>query len=57
MKGVSRYEKYKDESLDYILLQIKTGKIKVGKYSHLVKVSNKPIKGKELFKNDDSKGE
>lgn len=57
MKCIDRYEKYKDESLDYIILQIKTGRIKAGRYSHLVKVSKKPIKGKELFKNDDSESE
>lgn len=52
MKGVTRYEKYKDEDLDKIILDIRKGNIKAGRYSHLVKVNkNKIIKEKELFTN------
>lgn len=50
MKSVKRYEKYKDESLDQIMIKIKTGAIKSGRYSHLVKIKKDfKIKGKELF--------
>ena len=57
MKCVDRYEKYLDEDLDVIILNIRKGNIKAGRYAHLVKVNkNKIIKDKELFKdgkNDD----
>lgn len=49
--AMERYDRYKEYNLDYILLYIKNGSIKSGKYSHLVKVSKKPIKGKEFFSN------
>lgn len=51
-KFITRYDKYKDESFDIIMLKIKTGVIKCGKYSHLVKVDPKDesiLKEKELF--------
>lgn len=51
-----RYEEYKDEYFDTIILKIRRGDIKCGRYSHLVKIDkNKEYKGKELFKNDRSK--
>ena len=50
MKCIDRYEQYKDEDLDKIILDIRKGNIKAGRYSHLVKVNkNKIIKDKELF--------
>ena len=52
MKCIDRYEQYKDEDLDRIILLIRKGEIKAGRYSHLVKVDkNKIIKDKELFNN------
>lgn len=52
MKCIDRYETYKDYDFDRIILAIKKGTIKCGKYSHLVKINkNKIIKDKELFKN------
>lgn len=52
MKCMDRYEKYKDEYLDVIIMGIKKGTIKSGKYAHLVKVDkHKIIKDKELFTN------
>lgn len=53
MKCIDRYEMYKDYDFDKIILAIKKGSIKCGRYSHLVKVDkNKIIKDKELFKNN-----
>ena len=52
MKCVERYENYKEEDLDKIMLYIRSGDIKCGRYSHLVKIDkNKIMKGKEFFKN------
>lgn len=49
-KCISRLKKYQDESLDRILIKIRKGEIKCGKYAHLVKVDpKKKIKGKVLF--------
>ena len=50
MRCIDRYNMYKDEDLDTIILKIRKGEIKAGKYSHLVKIQkNKIIKDKELF--------
>lgn len=52
MKCIDRYEQYKDEDFDKIMLDIRKGNIKSGRYSHLVKVDKKKIiKDKELFTN------
>ena len=52
MQCADRYMEYKDEYFDTILLKIRRGDIKCGKYSHLVKIDkNKSYDGKELFKN------
>lgn len=52
MKGVNRYNEFKEEDFDAIILKIRNGIIKCGRYSHLVKVDKNPkIEGKELFKN------
>lgn len=46
-----RYETYKDEPLDRIIVLIKNGTIKCGRYAHLVKIDeDKIMKGKEFFK-------
>lgn len=52
MQCKNRYQEYKDEYLDTILLKIKRGDIKCGRYSHLVKIKNEKFKGKELFKDE-----
>lgn len=45
-----RYETYKDEPFDRIIVLIKNGTIKCGRYAHLVKVDeDKIMKGKEFF--------
>lgn len=57
MKCIDRLLQYKDDDFDRIIMYIKKGSIKCGRYSHLVKVDKKAkIEGKELFadgKNDD----
>ena len=55
MKCVERLEKYKEDDFDRIMLLIRNGTIKCGKYSHLVKVNeNKLMKGKEFFNDERS---
>lgn len=46
-----RYDKYHDDDLDVILVKIRSGAIKAGRYSHLVKVKkdSNVMKGKVLF--------
>lgn len=52
MKSIERYNQYSQHSLDDIMQLIRSGKIKCGRYSHLVKINkNKIIKDKELFTN------
>ena len=52
MRCIDRYEQLKDEDLDKIILNIRKGHIKAGRYSHLVKIDKKKIiKDKELFTN------
>ncbi len=54
MKPIERYLEYKDEDLDRILILIRNGTIKSGKFSHLIKTKSKDTKSimkeKELFK-------
>lgn len=59
MNGAERLKEYPpSESFDRIILYIKTGKIKCGKYSDRVKIKkNKIIKDKELFTNGPGKSE
>lgn len=53
MNCIDRLEKYKEEDFDTVILLIRNGTIKCGKYSHLVKVKkNKIMKGKEFFKDE-----
>lgn len=55
MKCVSRYEKHKEDPFDRYIILIKNGKIRSGRYSHLVKVDkSKKLEGKEFFTNGDS---
>ena len=55
MQCVTRYDKYQDENFDSIILKIRNGTIKSGKYAHLVKIDkDKVIKRKELFTKDDN---
>lgn len=50
MQCIDRYEKYNDENFDTIILKIKNGTIKCGKYANMVKIDkNKTLKGKEFF--------
>lgn len=50
MQAITRLDKYKDTEFDKIILMIRNGTIKAGKYSHLVKVDkNAKAKGKEFF--------
>ncbi len=51
-----RYEQFKDEYFDTIMLRIRRGDIKCGKYAHLVKIDKKKeYNGKELFTNGSKK--
>lgn len=50
MQAITRLNKYKDTEFDKIILMIRNGTIKSGRYSHLVKVDkNARAKGKEFF--------
>lgn len=52
-----RVKEYSDTELDAIIIAIKNGTIKCGRYSHLVKLDKSVnIKGKEFF-SDGSKSE
>jgi len=55
MLAIKRYRKYRDESLDQILLRIRSGEIKCGRYAHLIKI-DKSLKMKDGLLFDD-KGE
>lgn len=55
MKCIDRLLQYKDEDFDRIILYIRKGNIKCGRYSHLVKVDKKASKiRKELFGDEKS---
>lgn len=50
MKAIERFKKYRDYDLDKVLIDIRSGSIESGKYSHLIKIdNNKKMKGKVLF--------
>jgi hypothetical protein len=58
MKCMDRYNAYSQHGLDEIILYIRRGQIKAGRYAHLIKIDkNKIIKDKELFKNGSGKDE
>lgn len=51
MNAFDRYSHYKEESFDRVILLIRNGTIKCGKYANCVKIDKNPkIKGKEFFK-------
>ena len=51
MQCVERYEKHQDDDFDAILLKIKNGTIKSGRYANMVKINKDwKLKGKEFFK-------
>ena len=50
MRCIKRYKRYQDEDFDRVLLYIKDGTIKCGKYSDIVKVEEfTKLKGGVLF--------
>jgi hypothetical protein len=50
MNGKERYEEYKDDSFDTIIMKVKNGQIPAGRYSGLVKIKkDEKINEKELF--------
>ena len=53
MKCINRFEKFRDDVFDRVMLLIQNRTIKCGKYSSLVKVDgNKKIQGRSLFDNE-----
>jgi hypothetical protein len=55
MQCITRYDKYHEEPFDSIILKIRNGTIKCGKYAHMVKIDkNKIVKRKELFTNGEN---
>lgn len=58
MNPGERYMQYKDDYFDTVLLKIRKGYIKCGKYAHMVKIDkNKKYNGKELFNDGKDKDE
>jgi len=52
MLAQERYEEYNDSEFDVILMKIRNGTIKSGRYSHLVKIDKNKVysdKQKEFF--------
>lgn len=52
MLAQERYEEYNDSEFDVILMKIRNGTIKSGRYSHLVKIDKNKVysdKHKEFF--------
>ena len=54
MNVKERYEKYNDEDFDTLMLKIRRGDIKCGKYANRIKIDKNAKIGKELFKDDGS---
>jgi len=53
MQAIDRYNKYKKENLDRVMIYINNGKIKCGKFANLVKLDkNSKLKGKVFFSED-----
>lgn len=53
MKGIDRVERYRDESFDTVIMKIKSGEIRTGKYSNMVKIRKgykTNVNNGELFK-------
>ena len=59
MRCIDRFKKYREDDFDRVMLLIKNGTIKCGKYAHHVKIDeNKSFKGrKEFFNNGKDKSE
>ena len=58
MKGLNRYIKYRDEDFDKVLLLIRNGTIKAGRYAHLVKVDEDvKLKGGVYFEDNSNESE
>ena len=55
MKCIKRYEKYLEEDFDKIILDIRKGIIKSGRYADLVKVDkSEKLKGSVFFETNSS---
>jgi hypothetical protein len=53
---MERFEEYRDTELDVIILKIRNGTIKSGKYSHIIKIDKDPkVFKKELRIDEDGK--
>lgn len=53
---MERYDKHKEDDFDAIILRIKSGSIKAGRFAHLVKIDKKAkMKGKVFFDESTSK--
>ena len=49
-----RLTEYSNDDFDRMILHIKNGRLRAGKYSHLVKVDeNKKLKGTKFFERED----
>jgi N-acetylglucosamine-6-phosphate deacetylase len=56
LKCIDRFQKYREDDFDQIILKVRNGTIKPGKYAHLVKVDDdKKMKGCEFFNEKSSK--
>lgn len=56
MQSINRLDRFKDEDFDKIIILLKQGTIKAGKYAGLVKIKkNEKYNGKELFTNGGEK--
>lgn len=55
--SVGRLKEYIEDDFDRLMLHIKKGQVKAGKYAHLVKVKEgKKIKGNCFFGKEDNDG-
>lgn len=55
--AMDRFEKHKDDEFDALIIRIKSGVIKSGRFSHLVKINPKlKMKGKVFFDDTGSAG-
>lgn len=50
-KVFEKMKEYEEDGLDTLILHLRKGVIKCGKYSHLVKLKKNYKVGKELFRN------
>lgn len=57
MKNVKRLQRFEDEPFDTIILKIRRGEIKCGKYSNLVKINKEKTLSKKEVLFDDDHGE